>query len=149
MEYATFGAGCFWGVERAFQKIHGVASTKVGYTGGHKENPTYREVCQGKTNHVEAVQVKFDPRKVSYEKLLEVFWEIHNPTLIDKQGFDVGSQYRSAIFYHNEMQKNIAERSMQLEQKKYDEKIVTKIEPLKKFYLAEEYHQRYFDKKGL
>ena len=149
MEFATFGAGCFWGVERAFQKIHGVVSTKVGYTGGHKERPTYKEVCQGDTGHVEAVQVEFDPSEISYEKLLEVFWKIHNPTLIDKQGPDIGKQYRSAIFYHNEIQKNIAERSMELEQKKYDKKIATKIEPLKKFYLAEAYHQKYLDKKGL
>jgi len=149
MECATLGAGCFWGVERAFQKINGVISTKVGYTGGHKKNPTYHEVCQSVTGHVEVVQVEFDPRIVSYEKLLEVFWKIHNPTLIDKQGPDIGKQYRSAIFYHNEIQKNIAERSMELEQKKYDKKIATKIEPLKKFYLAEAYHQKYLDKKGL
>ena len=149
MEFATFGAGCFWGVERAFQKIHGVVSTKVGYTGGHKERPTYKEVCQGDTGHVEAVQVEFDPSEISYEKLLEIFWKIHNPTLVNKQGLDIGSQYSSAIFYHNELQKNAAEKSLELEQKKYKKKIATKIEPLKKFYLAEKYHQRYLDKKGL
>jgi len=149
MELTTFGAGCFWEVERAFQRIDGVISTKVGYAGGYKENPTYQEVCQNNTGYAEVVQVEFNARKVSYEKLLEIFWKIHNPTLVDKQGFDVGAQYRSAIFYHSEMQKNAAEISLELEQRKYKEKIATKVEPLKNFYLAEDYHQKYLDKKGL
>jgi peptide-methionine (S)-S-oxide reductase len=147
---ATFAAGCFWGVEAAFRKVPGVVSTVVGYTGGHKENPTYRQVCSGRTGHAEAVQVRYDPTKVSYEQLLEVFWRIHNPTTLNRQGPDVGSQYRSAIFYHNDRQQSAAEASKKrLEQSgKFNQPIVTEIVPAGKFYRAEEYHQRYFEKHG-
>jgi peptide-methionine (S)-S-oxide reductase len=147
---ATFAAGCFWGVEAAFSKVPGVVSTVVGYTGGHKENPTYRQVCSGRTGHAEAVQIMYDPTKVSYEQLLEVFWGIHDPTTLNRQGPDVGSQYCSAIFYHNERQRSAAETSKKrLEQSgKFNKLIVTEIVPAPKFYLAEEYHQRYFEKHG-
>jgi peptide-methionine (S)-S-oxide reductase len=147
---ATFAAGCFWGVEAAFRKVPGVISTVVGYTGGHKENPTYRQVCSGKTGHAEAVQVRYDPTKVSYEQLLEVFWGIHDPTTLNRQGPDVGSQYRSAIFYHNNRQRSAAEVSKKrLEQTgKFNKPIVTEIMPAGNFYRAEEYHQRYFEKHG-
>jgi peptide-methionine (S)-S-oxide reductase len=145
---ATFAAGCFWGVEAAFRKTPGVVSTVVGYTGGHKENPTYQQVCSGRTGHAEAVRVRYDPTKVSYEQLLDVFWGIHDPTTLNRQGPDVGSQYRSAIFYHNESQHIAAEASKKrLEQSgKFNKLIVTEIVPAPKFYRAEEYHQQYFEK---
>lgn len=146
MQKATFAAGCFWGVEAAFQKLKGVKDTKVGYTGGHTANPTYEEVCTGKTGHAEAVQVTYDPQEITYEKLLDVFWNTHNPTLLNRQGPDVGTQYRSAIFYHDEDQRKVAEESKNREQQKYDKKITTDFSPLKEFYLAEEYHQKYFEK---
>jgi len=147
---ATFAAGCFWGVEAAFRKVPGVVSTVVGYTGGHKEKPTYRQVCSGRTGHAEAVQVRYDPTKVSYEQLLEVFWGIHDPTTLNRQGPDVGSQYRSAIFYHNEKQRAAAEALKKRLEKsgKFNKPIVTEIVPAAKFYRAEEYHQRYFEKHG-
>jgi len=147
---ATFAAGCFWGVEAAFKNVPGVVSTVVGYTGGHKENPTYRQVCSGRTGHAEAVQVRYDPTKVSYEQLLEVFWGIHDPTTLNRQGPDVGSQYRSAIFYHNEKQRAAAEALKKRLEKsgKFNKPIVTEIVPAAKFYRAEEYHQRYFEKHG-
>jgi peptide-methionine (S)-S-oxide reductase len=110
MEKATFGAGCFWGVEAAFRQLKGVVSTAVGYSGGHFPNPTYKDVCSGKTGHAEVVQVEYDPAQVSYDDLLKVFWDNHDPTTLNRQGADVGTQYRSAIFYHNEDQKNIAEK---------------------------------------
>lgn len=148
---ATFGAGCFWHVEDLFQKIDGVTSTKVGYTGGKLTNPTYEEVCTDTTGHAEAVKVEYDPNKISYQDLLDVFWNNHDPTSVNRQGPDIGIQYRSAIFFHNEEQKKIAEKSKeQIENSgKFNKKIVTEITPASKFYNAEEYHQKYFQKHGL
>lgn len=150
MEKATFAAGCFWGVEAAFRQIEGVLSTRVGYTGGTWKNPTYKDVCTGKTGHAEAVEVTFDPSIVSYEKLLDVFWKIHDPTTLNRQGPDIGTQYRSAIFYHNEEQKKkaIESRDKLQQSGKYKKDIVTDIVPASEFYEAEEYHQRYFEKHG-
>ncbi|PJC50412.1 MAG: peptide-methionine (S)-S-oxide reductase [Nitrosopumilales archaeon CG_4_9_14_0_2_um_filter_34_16] len=147
---ATFGAGCFWHVEDLFSKTKGVNSTAVGYIGGQLPNPTYEEVCTDKTGHAEAVEVDYDPDEISFEELLKIFWENHNPTTLNRQGPDVGIQYRSAIFYHDEKQKEIAENSKQtLEQlDKYDLPIVTEIVPAPTFYKAEEYHQKYFKKHG-
>ena len=151
MEKAIFGAGCFWHVEEAFRKVKGVISTRVGYTGGWLENPTYRDVCTGETGHVEAVLVEFDPLVTSYEKMLDVFWSIHDPTTLNRQGPDVGPQYRSVIFYHTPEQKERAEASkkMLVTLGAYREPIVTEIVPAEKFYQAEEYHQRYLEKRGL
>jgi len=148
MEKATFGAGCFWGVEARFRKVEGVIEAVSGYSGGHTKDPTYKDVCTDKTGHAEVVQVSYDPSIVSYEDLLEIFWNIHNPTTLNRQGWDVGTQYRSVVFYHNEEQK---EKAMQLKEKldksgKYKKPIVTQIIPLKDFYRAEEYHQKYYDK---
>ena len=150
MEKATFAAGCFWGVEAAFREVGGVVETQVGYTGGSTEDPTYREVCTDRTGHAEAVEVTFDPRRVSYEELLEVFWKIHDPTQLNRQGPDVGSQYRSAIFYHDASQEKAAHASKrQLEKSgKYAREIMTEIVPATTFYRAEEYHQRYLEKHG-
>lgn len=148
-EIATFAAGCFWGVEAAFRQIKGVKSTKVGYTGGQMEKPTYEDVCTDETGHAEAVEVTFDPKKVPYEKLLDVFWSNHNPTQGNRQGPDVGTQYRSAVFYHNTKQKELAMKSLQEQQKKFDKKITTEIKPAEKFYAAEDYHQQYLEKRGL
>ncbi|MHC4185355.1 MAG: peptide-methionine (S)-S-oxide reductase MsrA [Planctomycetota bacterium] len=149
-EKATFAAGCFWGVEAAFRQVKGVISTTVGYTGGHFENPTYRDVCSDRTGHAEAVEAIYDPRQVSYEQLLEVFWNIHNPTTPNRQGPDVGSQYRSAIFYHSESQLKAAESSKESLEKsrRFRRPIVTQITPASIFYRAEEYHQRYLEKQG-
>ncbi len=149
METATFAAGCFWHVEEAFRKLKGVKSTTAGYEGGTMKNPTYEHVCSDKTGHAEVVQIEFDPKQISYEQLLETFWQIHDPTTPNRQGLDVGTQYRSAIFYHNEKQKEIAEKSLQEQEKKINKKIVTQIIPAKTFYKAEEYHQKYLMKKGL
>lgn len=148
-DIATFAAGCFWGVEAAFRQIKGVKSTRVGYNGGQMENPTYEDVCTDETGHAEAVEVTFDPKQVSYEKLLDVFWNNHNPTQGNQQGPDVGTQYRSAVFYHNAKQKELAFKSLKEQQKKYDKKITTEIKPAGKFFRAEEYHQQYLEKKGL
>ncbi|UCE75453.1 MAG: peptide-methionine (S)-S-oxide reductase MsrA [Methanomassiliicoccales archaeon] len=150
MEKATFGAGCFWGVEEAFRKVKGVKSTTVGYMGGTSENPTYEEVCTGKTGHAEVIQLEFDPSEVSYDKLLEVFWDIHDPTQLNRQGPDVGIQYRSEIFYHTKEQKKKAIKSRdQLQYSgKYNRNIVTQITSASEFYRAEEYHQRYLEKHG-
>jgi len=150
-EKATFAAGCFWGVEAAFAKVPGVVSTQVGYTGGHTENPTYKQVCTDKTGHGEAVEVTYDPAKISYQQLLDVFWSIHDPTTLNRQGPDVGTQYRSAIFYHNKDQQAAAEASKRNLEKsgRFDKPIVTEITPASKFYRAEQYHQRYFEKRGL
>ena len=148
-ETATFAAGCFWGVEAAFRQIKGVKSTRVGYTGGKMENPTYDDVCSDETGHAEAVEVTFDPKQVSYDKLLDVFWNNHNPTQGNRQGPDVGTQYRSAVFYQNAKQKELAMKSLKEQQKKYDKKITTEIQPAEKFYAAEDYHQQYLEKKGL
>ena len=143
-EITIFAAGCFWGVQMAFDKFDGVISTTAGYTGGHFKNPGYEDVCSGKTGHVEAVQVIFNPKQISYEKLLEIFWKIHDPTQINRQGPDVGSQYRTAIFYTNEKQKKLAEESKKQHQKKIRGKIVTEIRKASTFYPAEAYHQKYY-----
>lgn len=149
LEKAAFAAGCFWGVQAAFSKIDGVVSTTAGYTGGHLENPTYRQVCSDKTGHAEAVQITYDPTVVSYEKLLDVFWKIHDPTTPNRQGPDVGSQYRSAVFYRNPEQLGAAEKSKQHLQANLAKPIVTEIVPASAFYKAEEYHQDYLKKRGL
>jgi peptide-methionine (S)-S-oxide reductase len=148
MEKATFGAGCFWGVEARFRKVKGVIDAVVGYSGGKSKNPTYKAVCTDKTGHAEVVQVTYDPSIVSYEELLEVFWNIHNPTTLNRQGWDIGTQYRSVVFYHSEEQK---ERALKLKQKldkssRYEKPIVTEITPASEFYRAEEYHQQYYEK---
>ncbi|MDP3765942.1 MAG: peptide-methionine (S)-S-oxide reductase MsrA [Nanoarchaeota archaeon] len=148
-EKATFAAGCFWGVEAAFRQIKGVVSTQVGYMGGHMKNPTYEDVCTSETGHAEAVEVTYDQSKVSYETLLKVFWENHDPTQLNMQGPDVGTNYRSAIFYHDEKQKQAAIKSKEELQKKYKNKIVTEIAKATTFYKAEEYHQQYLEKRGL
>ena len=148
MEIATFGAGCFWGVEARFQKVKGVIKTTVGYMGGNLKNPTYEQVCTDKTGHAEVVQVTYDSKQLSYEKLLDTFWAIHDPTQINRQGPDVGKQYRSVIFYNNDQQKKIAEKSKKQIQKKYSRKIATEITSAKEFYPAEEYHQKYLQKQG-
>ena len=147
---ATFGAGCFWHVEDLFAKTKGVKSTKVGYTGGQLSNPTYEEVCTDKTGHAEAVEVEYDPNEISFGELLDVFWNNHNPTTLNRQGPDVGIQYRSAIFYHDEDQREIAENSKTTLAKsgKFSDPIVTQIVPAPVFYKAEEYHQKYFKKHG-
>jgi peptide methionine sulfoxide reductase msrA/msrB len=150
LEKATFAAGCFWGVEAAFRGIEGVESTAVGYTGGTTKNPTYEQVCRKDTGHAEAVRVLYDPEKVSYEKLLEAFWKKHDPTQVDRQGPDVGDQYRSAIFYHSPEQEKAAKASMEALEKsgRYGRPIVTKIVEAGDFYKAEEYHQQYLEKQG-
>jgi peptide-methionine (S)-S-oxide reductase len=151
MQEAIFAAGCFWGVEAAFRQVPGVIDTAVGYTGGHSDNPTYREVCSDATGHAEAVYVQFDPEKVTYDQLLDVFWENHDPTTVNRQGPDVGSQYRSAIFYLTPEQKEIAEASKQRQQEsgKFSRPVVTEITPASTFWRAEEYHQRYAEKRGM
>jgi len=148
---ATFGAGCFWHVEDLFRKTKGVTSTQVGYIGGKLANPTYEEVCTDMTGHAEAVQVEYDPNVISYDVLLDLFWNNHDPTSLNRQGPDIGNQYRSAIFVHNEEQKQIAQKSKeQLERSgKFQKPIVTEITPAPEFYKAEEYHQKYFQKHGL
>lgn len=150
MEKATFAAGCFWGVEAKFRKLDGIVSTQVGYIGGHKEHPTYEEVCSDSTSHAEAVEITFDPEKISYSELLKVFWDIHNPTTYNRQGFDMGSQYRSAVFFHNEEQQKLAHGSKKelTESGKFDKPIVTEILPAPKFWRADEYHQQYYEKTG-
>lgn len=144
LEKATFGAGCFWCVEAVFERIEGVQSVVAGYAGGTKPNPTYKEVCTGTTGHAEVAQIAFDPSKTNYEKLLELFWEAHDPTTVNRQGADVGAQYRSVIFYHDEKQKIAAEKSKKEAQKNFSGTIVTEIKPLTHFYEAEDYHQDYF-----
>ena len=144
LEKATFAAGCFWGVQAAFDKIEGVVNTVVGYTGGHFNNPSYEDVCSDNTGHAEAIEVEFDPKIVSYEELLEIFWKIHDPTQVNRQGPDVGEQYRSAIFYYNDKQKLIAKKSLEKESKRYNKKIATEITKASKFYPAEGYHQKYY-----
>ena len=149
---ATFAAGCFWGVEVLFRQIKGVKSTQVGYTDGIYQNPTYQDVCSGKTGHAEAIQIEFDPTVVSYEDLLKIFWSNHNPTTINQQGPDIGEQYRSAVFFHNEeqeeMAKTLKEKLQDAAIKQFGKQIVTEIVPAKKFFKAEEYHQRYLEKNG-
>lgn len=146
LEKATFAAGCFWCVEAVFQRLKGVKSVIPGYTGGTSPNPTYEEVCSGTTGHAEAAQITFDSKQISYEKLLDVFWKAHDPTQLNRQGPDTGEQYRSAIFYHDEKQKKIAEKSRAEEKKNFDKPIITEIRPLKKFYEAEEYHQNFYNR---
>jgi len=149
MQKAIFGAGCFWGVEASFQKIKGVTSTIVGFMGGKIKNPTYEQVCTDKTGHAEVVQIIYDPLIISYEKLLEIFWSIHDPTQLNRQGIDIGTQYRSVIFYHSEEQKQIAEKSKQKQLLRHKKEITTEIIPAKEFYPAEEYHQKYLEKNRL
>lgn len=145
MQLATLGGGCFWCVEAIFQRIHGVKSVTSGYSGGPSENPTYDEVCTGETGHAEVIQIEFDPAQVSYEKILEVFWLAHDPTTLNRQGNDVGTQYRSVIFYHSEAQKQAAEKSKQHAAAEFSKAIVTQIVPFTKFYKAEKYHQSYYN----
>ncbi|HBC54692.1 MAG TPA: peptide-methionine (S)-S-oxide reductase [Alphaproteobacteria bacterium] len=147
---ATFAAGCFWGVEATFRRVPGVFATAVGYMGGDTDNPTYEDVCSGTTNHAEIVKVVFDPRQVSFEELLEVFWANHDPTTLNRQGPDIGTQYRSAIFYHDDEQAALARASLnkQEEAKRFPRPIVTEITPVSDFWMAEDYHQQYLEKRG-
>ncbi|MCG8355432.1 MAG: peptide-methionine (S)-S-oxide reductase MsrA [Kiloniellales bacterium] len=150
MEQAIFAAGCFWGIEAAFRKLDGVTETAVGYTGGTTDKPTYEEVCSGRTGHAEAVRVRYDPNKLSYEDLLDVFWKIHDPTTLNRQGPDVGTQYRSAIFVQGGTQEAAARASKEKLQAAgaFGREIVTEIVPADDFHMAEDYHQQYFEKRG-
>ncbi|KAK4427027.1 Peptide methionine sulfoxide reductase [Sesamum alatum] len=149
LELAQFAAGCFWGVELRFQRVEGVVKTEVGYSQGHLDNPNYKLVCSGSTNHAEVVRVQFDPKICPYTTLLDVFWARHDPTTLNRQGNDVGTQYRSGIYYYNERQAELARESLEAKQKEFkDKKIVTEILPAKTFYRAEEYHQQYLEKGG-
>ena len=148
-QLATFAAGCFWGVEAAFRQIKGVVSTMAGYAGGKMDNPSYEDVCTDETGHAEAVQVEYNPSKVSYEQLLDVFWNNHDPTQLNRQGPDIGTQYRSVIFYHTSEQKKAAIASKEKLAGKYKKPIATEIVPASKFHKAEEYHQQYLEKRGL
>jgi len=149
-EIATFGAGCFWGVEAAFQKVPGVIETAVGYSGGNTVDPTYKDVCTDETGHAEVVQVTFDPAKVSYDDLLNVFWQVHDPTQVNRQGPDFGTQYRTAIFFHSPEQEATAKKSVAALEasRKFRRPIATEITPAGPFYRAEEYHQKYLQKRG-
>lgn len=148
-EIATFGAGCFWGVGAAFQSVPGVIATEVGYRGGHTENPTYQDVCSDETGHAEVVEVTFDPAKVSYEQLLNVFWQLHDPTQVNRQGPDFGTQYRTAIFFHTPEQETIAKKSREKQEGSGKFRpLATEIVPAGKFSRAEEYHQKYLQKRG-
>jgi peptide-methionine (S)-S-oxide reductase len=151
MERATFAAGCFWGVEAAFRRVPGVKSARVGYTGGQDPSPTYERVCTGTTGHAEAVEVEFDPAAVSYEGLLEVFWGVHDPTTRDRQGPDLGTQYRSAIFFHGRVQEKVARESLAANDRdaRYRDPIVTEITAASEFHPAEDYHQQYLEKRGI
>ncbi|PYX81339.1 MAG: peptide-methionine (S)-S-oxide reductase [Acidobacteria bacterium] len=151
MAKATFAAGCFWGVEATFRQLPGVASTRVGYTGGKLPNPTYKDVCTDQTGHAEAVEIEYDSAKLSYQQLLQVFWDNHDPTQLNRQGPDWGTQYRSAIFFHNPEQEAAAKASKEALEKsgKFTRKIVTQIVPATTFYPAEDYHQQYLEKRGL
>lgn len=148
-ETATFGAGCFWGVEAAYRQIQGVKSTRVGYAGGRTTEPTYREVCAGNTNHAEVVEVTFDPERVSYEELLDVFWANHDPTQVNRQGPDVGTQYRTVVFFHSAEQEKSALASRDAVQERLSRSIATQIVPAEPFWEAEDYHQQYLEKRGL
>jgi peptide-methionine (S)-S-oxide reductase len=150
MEKATFGAGCFWCVEAVFQDLEGVETVVSGYSNGRIANPTYREVCSGLTGHAEVIQLTYDPAVISFEQLLEIFWKTHDPTTLNRQGADAGTQYRSGVYYHNDEQKRLAEDYKQKlnEAKAFDQPIVTEIEPLKSFYPAENYHQNYYKQNG-
>ena len=147
MKKALFGAGCFWGVEEFFRKIQGVKDTRVGYSGGHTKNPSYETVCSGTTEHVEVLELNFDETEISYEKLLDHFWKCHDPTTLNRQGPDVGRQYRSAIFYYSDIQKDIAEKSKIKHQPKFNNNIVTEITKADTFYRAEDYHQSFIQKR--
>ncbi|HLY07219.1 MAG TPA: peptide-methionine (S)-S-oxide reductase MsrA [Rhizomicrobium sp.] len=149
MELATFGAGCFWGVESFFREVPGVIDAVSGYAGGHTQNPTYRDVCSDRTGHAEVVQVTFDPEKVSYDRLLDVFFQNHDPTQLNRQGPDVGTQYRSVIFTHSPEQERLARAKKEALAGRFKRPIVTTIEPAPAFWPAEDYHQRYFEKNGL
>lgn len=151
MEKAIFGAGCFWGVEATFRQVPGVVDVVVGYTGGHMQEPTYEDVCTGKTGHAEVVEVTYDPKRISYEKLLDVFWKCHNPTTLNRQGPDIGTQYRSAIFYLNPAQQHAAEAAKESLNNlgAFRRPIVTEVTQAGTFFRAEEYHQRYLEKRGL
>jgi peptide-methionine (S)-S-oxide reductase len=149
MEKATFGAGCFWGVESTFRRLPGVQSTQVGYAGGDLNNPTYHDVCTGGTGHAEVVEVSFDPQVISYHDLLEVFWNNHNPTTLNRQGPDVGTQYRSVVFYHSPEQEADARASRDAAQSRFPRPIVTQIVAAPQFWRAEEYHQQYLEKRGV
>ena len=148
MAKATFAAGCFWGVEAAFRQLKGVTSTTVGYIGGTLRDPTYHDVCTGRTGHAEAVQVEYDPSQVSYDDLLRVFWENHDPTTLDRQGPDVGTQYRSAVFVHDAEQELLAKESLEKFQQRFHRPIVTEVSPATTFWPAEAYHQRYVERTG-
>ncbi len=148
MAQATFGAGCFWGVEYVFRRVAGVQDVVAGYSGGHTENPTYEAVCSHTTGHAEVCRVTFDPERVSFEQLLEVFWAMHDPTQVDRQGPDIGDQYRSVIFTHSEEQRRTAEDSKARAQARFDRPIATEILPAPMFYPAEDYHQAYYEKNG-
>jgi peptide-methionine (S)-S-oxide reductase len=145
---ATFGAGCFWGVEAAFRQLVGVTKTRVGYAGGTLDNPTYEDVCSHTTGHAEVVEVTYDPDQISYDDLLQVFWRKHDPTQLNRQGWDVGDQYRSAIFFHDDEQRAAAEASKKREQDNFKRPIVTEVTPAQMFYEAEDYHQQYLEKRG-
>jgi peptide-methionine (S)-S-oxide reductase len=145
---ATFGAGCFWGVEAAFRQVDGMTATRVGYSGGTLENPSYEDVCSHTTGHAEVVEVRYDPDRVSYDELLRVFWRKHDPTQLNRQGWDVGDQYRSVIFVHDGEQREAALRSKTDEQVNRNAPIVTQVEPAQTFYEAEDYHQQYLEKRG-
>lgn len=144
LETATFGAGCFWCVEAVFERLEGVESVTAGYAGGTVPNPTYEQVCTGSTGHAEVAQIRYDPAKITYDQLLDLFWKSHDPTTLDRQGADVGTQYRSAIFYHDAEQKKAAEQSKARAAKHFEAPVVTEIMPLKTFYPAENYHQDYY-----
>lgn len=148
-EKATFGAGCFWGVEAEFRRMEGVTETAVGYAGGKKENPTYEEVCSDRTGHAEVVEVTFDPERISYLDLLETFWRSHDPTQLNRQGPDIGTQYRSVIFVHSAEQRSAAEASKSAVAQHHTREVVTQIEDAPPFWPAEDYHQRYLEKRGL
>ena len=145
MDIATFGAGCFWCIEAILLNVPGVTSIDVGYTGGHIDNPTYKMVCEGTTGHAEVAQIKFDSEKITYTELLTIFFKIHDPTTLNRQGNDVGTQYRSSIFYHDSTQKELAEKVKTNFQSKFNNKIVTEITAFEKFYIAEDYHQNYYN----
>ena len=151
MATATFAAGCFWGVEKAFRQVDGVTATAVGYTGGETSNPSYEQVCSGRTGHAEAVQVEYDPARLGYDDLLDLFWRVHDATQLNRQGPDVGSQYRSAIFFHDPEQEAAAQAAKAQQQASggHHGQVVTEIVPADTFYLAEDYHQQYLEKRGV
>ena len=145
---ATFGAGCFWGVEAAFRQLEGVTQTRVGYTGGHTDDPSYEDVCSHATGHAEVVEVTYDDERLSYDDLLKVFWGKHDPTQLNRQGWDIGDQYRSVVFFHDNEQQEEAQRSKADEQTRHSQPVVTQIEPAQTFFEAEDYHQQYLEKRG-